>query len=239
VAKGAALPHDLQGDPGDVTVVVTLGALTQCLEFGGQKNFKFGKKFLAKNAAAPGTCPVPGGGSTTTTTVGTSTTTTTLPPSGLAALIGSWRFQFTIISTFTEDYSLTHIESVEGVPTLVGTDELGGLVIVSRTADLGGGVPFEFAMLDPGTFLCDFYLFDQPGPNSISGEHYTMDVDALGSCDQLFGPDPLSGTRLSSVAVGSAEGPREEHVRPFQRLRAVADGGASALSRRMMETLAN
>jgi hypothetical protein len=88
VAKGATLPHALQGDPGDVRVVMTLGALTQCLEFGGQKNFKFGKKFLAKDAAAPGACPAPGGGSTTTTTsttsttdtTATTTTTTSLPP---------------------------------------------------------------------------------------------------------------------------------------------------------------
>jgi hypothetical protein len=77
VAKGAALPHSLQGDPGDVSVVVTLGALTHCLEFGGQRTFKFGKKFIAKDAAAPGTCPSSGGGSTTTTTTTTSTTDTT------------------------------------------------------------------------------------------------------------------------------------------------------------------
>jgi hypothetical protein len=165
--------------------------------------------------AATTTTTVPSG-STTTTVAGTSsttttvivttstmpptTTTTTAPPSGLAGLIGRWRFQFTIISTFTEDYDLDHVETVGGIPTLIGFDSFGDPVIVNRTADLGGGVPYDFAMLDPGIILCDFYLFNRTGTTTISGEHWQTDVAFDGSCDSLtFGPDPLTGTRLSAL----------------------------------------
>lgn len=137
---------------------------------------------------------------TSTTATTTSSTTTTQPPSGLAGLIGRWRFEFTILSTFTADYDFTNIEIVGGIPTLVGQDEFGDLVIVSRTADLGGGVPFEFAMLDPGVILCDFYLFDRTGPNTIAGEHWLTDIDFDGSCGDLIGgPHPLTGARLAAV----------------------------------------
>ena len=183
---------------------------------GGRKLVKACRKAVLKRCRKDGvaTCQttsttLPGGGTstTTTTTIPASSTTTlvpttttsTAPPAGLAGLIGRWRFQFTIISTFVEDYDFDHVETVNGIPTLIGSDEFGGLVIVSRTADLGGSVPFEFAMLDPGIILCDFYLFNRTGTTTIAGEHYTSDIDFDGSCGDLIGgPDPLTGTRIAT-----------------------------------------
>jgi hypothetical protein len=179
------------------------------------------------------TTTVAGTSSTTTTVVVTTstlpptTTTTTAPPSGLAGLIGRWRFQFTIISTFTEDYDLDHVETVGGIPTLIGSDGFGDLVIVNRTADLGGGVPYEFAMLDPGIILCDFYLFNRTGTTTIAGEHWQSDIDFDGSCGSLTGgPHPLTGTRLSALLGSARRGTATDRL-AVETLRADEAGGSA------------
>jgi hypothetical protein len=41
----------------------------------------------------------------------------------LSSLIGDWIFSYTIISTFTDAYSLTTLSSSNGVPILLGTDQ--------------------------------------------------------------------------------------------------------------------
>jgi hypothetical protein len=58
-AKGSTLPHSLADDPGDVAVVVRLGAREHCLLFGDAVAFKPGKRLLVTNAPAPGVCPEP------------------------------------------------------------------------------------------------------------------------------------------------------------------------------------
>jgi len=145
--------------------------------------------------------------SSTTATVPSSTTTTAPPAGGLAGLIGTWEFRFTIISTFIAIYDFDHVELVSGIPTLIGSDEFGDFVIASRTADLGTPGPYEFAMLDPGPILCDFYLFNRTGTSAIAGEHYNTSVAFDGTCDALIGgPDPLTGARLATLLGRGVDG---------------------------------
>jgi hypothetical protein len=57
VAKGPALGHSLGADPNPIDVVLTTGTERFCLRFGGTVTFVPGKRFLATNAPAPGSCP--------------------------------------------------------------------------------------------------------------------------------------------------------------------------------------
>lgn len=62
VASGGSLPA-LADDPGDVAVLLRLGAREHCLVFGGTVSFEPGRRFLAKRAPAPDICPeAPAGG---------------------------------------------------------------------------------------------------------------------------------------------------------------------------------
>jgi hypothetical protein len=60
VGKGGELEHTLATDPRPVDVVLTIGQQRYCWTFGGDVRFKEGKRYLAKNAGAPGACPPAG-----------------------------------------------------------------------------------------------------------------------------------------------------------------------------------
>ena len=61
VGKGSGLGHTLAANPDPVDVIVALGDQRYCLRFGGTVQYKDGKKYLAKNAPAPGACGSPSG----------------------------------------------------------------------------------------------------------------------------------------------------------------------------------
>ena len=56
-----ALGHTLAGNPAPVRVTLSLGALQYCLSFGGTVSARPGLRYLAMDAPAPGTCPMPYG----------------------------------------------------------------------------------------------------------------------------------------------------------------------------------
>ena len=55
--KGTGLGHSLGGNPDPVAVVLQIGSRRYCTRFGGTVIFDTGKKYLAKDAPAPGLCP--------------------------------------------------------------------------------------------------------------------------------------------------------------------------------------
>jgi hypothetical protein len=57
--KGPALAHSLVADPGEVSVVLRLGARQWCLHFGGTFDTRTPRRLSARNAPPPSACPPP------------------------------------------------------------------------------------------------------------------------------------------------------------------------------------
>jgi hypothetical protein len=133
----------------------------------------------------------------------------------LEGLFGNWVFDYVIISTFADRYALTDLVTANGMPGLAGVDYTGGLVLAERTADiLDDPFPYTFAMLDPSSIICKFYIFNQSDPNTIIGQYYQLHVTG-GQCDssnigaayplQGFHLDNSSPLRLKNVVASSAQ----------------------------------
>jgi len=59
VARGPSLGHALGVDPDPVDVVLTVGGHCYCLRFGGETRYKADKRFRARDALPPASCPGP------------------------------------------------------------------------------------------------------------------------------------------------------------------------------------
>src|SRR6185436_11545089 len=57
-ARGA-VGHTLAGNPAPVRVTLTLGAFQSCMTFGGTVSARANRRYLATDAPAPDTCPMP------------------------------------------------------------------------------------------------------------------------------------------------------------------------------------
>ena len=117
--------------------------------------------------------------------------------SGLRSLLGTWRFTYRIISTFTYAYRLSRVVTTTGTPLISGTDEYGDRIIAGRIQDIrpGTDLPYEYTLLDDGIIICRFYLFNKTGNDTVSGVQYTI---SNGDCSgSFFDPNPMTGRRVS------------------------------------------
>ena len=110
-------------------------------------------------------------------------------------LIGTWVFSYTIISEFTNTYRLSDVQESPITPgewNILGTDQLGDLVIAGYSPD------FEFFSLFDSSIIIDrFFTFDFVGSNTVSGCYYQIDVedDSFSRCYDM------TGVRTSSTAL--------------------------------------
>ena len=125
--------------------------------------------------------------------------------SSLNDLLGTWRFRYTIISTFTSTYRLSRVDTSTGTSLIVGTDEYGDPVVAGRIQDVAPGnpLPYEFALLDPGSIICQFFLFDKTGINRVEGLYIQI---RGGACNgNTSNPYPMTGTRTSRSTLSIQE----------------------------------
>ena len=130
------------------------------------------------------------------------------PPSStnLRSLLGTWQFTYRIISTFTRTYRLSQVVTTTGIPLISGTDEYGALIIAGRIQDIrpGTNLPYDYALLDDGIFLCSFYLFNKIGSDAVRGLHYVIhNGDCSGS--SIFDPNPMTGRRISLSTLSESD----------------------------------
>ncbi len=130
------------------------------------------------------------------------------PPSStnLRSLFGTWWFTYRIISTFTRTYRLSQVVTTTGIPLISGTDEYGALIIAGRIQDIrpGTNLPYDYALLDDGIFLCSFYLFNKIGSDAVRGLHYVIhNGDCSGS--SIFDPNPMTGRRISLSTLSESD----------------------------------
>ena len=116
--------------------------------------------------------------------------------SGLRGLLGTWRFTYRIITTFTRTYRLSRVVTTTGTPLISGTDEYGDLIVAGRIQDIRPGLnlPYDYTLLDDGIFICRLYLFNKTGNDTVSGVQYTI---TNGDCSgNIFDPNPMTGRRI-------------------------------------------
>lgn len=108
-------------------------------------------------------------------------------------LKGKWHFIFTIITTFTYDYTLMTItgdKNDQGGYAIIGTDEWGGNVAAAYWPNDG-----IWALLDPGSIIDRFYVFYTDGSNILPNSCYYQITTSTGSWSRCY---DLSGYKYST-----------------------------------------
>jgi hypothetical protein len=145
-------------------------------------------------------------------------------------LKGHWWFTFTIITTFHHDYDLWDIRqgTDPDLPwVILGEDEWGDPVI--------GGYDFKlnaWAILDPGTIIHRFYVFQTDGTTVTSGCYYQVDP-VTGSFSNCYA---LSGykTESSHTTTAFPDHPDQEEDE-FNEVIEAGDKRPAAQSENLME----
>ena len=129
-------------------------------------------------------------------------------PTGLQALLGTWRFDYIINSAFYQIYNLLLVTNVSGIDVIFGTGGAGNRIIAGRVQDIrpGSSLNFELALLDAGPMLCRLFLFDQTSTTAVSGRYFAISADVTGNCGSVIGTGvhTMTGTMLSKGHVVKA-----------------------------------
>ena len=121
-------------------------------------------------------------------------------------LIGTWKFDYTIISEFTQTYRLSDVQENPDRPgewVILGTDQYGDPVEAGYSPRLK-----MFSLLDRSVIIHRYFTFDFVDANTVSGCYYQIDPedDSRSRCYDMTGvrtrstgltrptPAPLSTT---------------------------------------------
>lgn len=148
----------------------------------------------------------------------------------LNTLIGNWIFSFQIGSVlFTEGYSLTHLQQTTNFLAIVGTDDIGGPVLGGETADISSEpFPYQFALLDPGSIICQFYVFNQLTQNTLEGIYIQYQTFSPGNCNTSSGsgPYPMTGLRVNAQVTSASSEQEQKDAVESMLFAEQADGAA-------------
>lgn len=129
---------------------------------------------------------------------------------------GAWSMTYTIISTFTDTFRFTSVDTTHpgttGAYYAQGTDQFGGLVI-------GGYDPTatSWIILDPGVIIDQIYIFTFSDNNHVAGCYYQANPPGstnLSNCYNLFGSrsPPQATKALTAAQRVNQEGDRAAEV---------------------------
>lgn len=115
-------------------------------------------------------------------------------------LAGSWKFSYTLISTW-DDYYYLDIDSVAEYPSgsdefsIYGTDQYGNLVVAGYDPSYK-----EFSLYDPGSIIDQMFTFIYTNTDTVSGCYYqySHSSGAWSSCYAMVG-NRSAPSRLPSV----------------------------------------
>jgi hypothetical protein len=137
---------------------------------------------------------------------------TPTPQTGHTAndMLGTWLFteQGTTM-TFTDNYRFDDVQVVTGINVAVGSNLADGTTaIAERLQDLvpGSPLPYEMSAFNQQSIICQLFLFDFTGPNTISGDDFISNVDSTGSCSPV-GSLPFTGARTATGSATTLEQP--------------------------------
>jgi hypothetical protein len=126
----------------------------------------------------------------------------TAPPYYAQTLLlrGNWHFVYTIISVWTDDYSLTTMTDTtnsQGGYLITGTDQYGQYVNATYWPTDG-----RWTLLDQGTTIDKFYSFYTDGVNVLAGSCYYQIEVSTGNWSSCYNLSGSKTTLLSGLAVG-------------------------------------
>ncbi len=122
-------------------------------------------------------------------------------------ILGSWTFTYTILSVWTDKYSLTYVKESTTTPGQYlawGVDEYGNPVAAQWFDDTQ-----YYMLVDLGTIIDQIYTFNFTGTNTVSGCYYQHRIsdDSLSKCYALTGvrtaTSPITPTRFLDERIAS------------------------------------